>query len=142
MILNRHNRDTVGHFCGVVGCHAGLSQFSHFRHNKGFYRGRTQGPLENRRGLGEFLLLIASKFFFSFAMCACFFFLFSPQLMYFFSHCDDCMHIFMYGFILLICIFLPPPPPYSPSLFLCLSLKDQKTPYFKRKTGCSLHPTA
>lgn len=143
MIHNRHNTDTVGHFCRVVGCHAGLSQLSHFRHNKVFYRGRTQGPLENRRGLGQFLLLIASKFFFSFAMCACFFFfLFSPQLMYFFSHCDDYMHIFMYGFIsdwiylFNLYFFTPPPLHFS---YVC-PLKTRKHRILNVTPGAACRP--
>ena len=110
MIHNRRNTDTVRHFCFVVGCHAGLSQFFPLqpRRNKVFHQRRIQGPLENRRCLGEFLLLIVRKFFFSFAMCACFFFLFLPWLMYFFFLCDDCMHFFMYGYLFTLNFFTPP----------------------------------
>ena len=114
MIHNRRNTDTVRHFCFVVGCHAGLSQFFPLqpRQNKVFHLRRIQGPLENRRCLGEFLLLIVRKFFFSFAMCACFF-LFLPWLMYFFFLCDDCMHFFMYGLSVYIEFFYPPPLQFS-----------------------------
>lgn len=106
-----HNTDTVRHFCGVVGCHAGLSQIFPLpsRQNKVFYQGRTQGPLENRRGLGEFLLLIVCKFFFSFAMSACFFFSFSLSSCIFFPLRR--LHALFYAWIICShCICLPPLP--------------------------------
>ena len=141
MILNRHNTDTVGHFCGVVGCHAGLSQFSHFRHNKGFYRGRTQGPLENRRGLGEFLLLIASKFFFSFAMCACFFFSLFPLAHVFFlalRRLHAHFYVWIYPFNLYF--FTTPPPPTPLHFSYVCPLKTRKHRILNVKPGAVCTP--